>query len=77
MEEEFHRFGLPKMELMLYGPAASHNHPCCVCRKNHSVLDLSRGVMEPCWDCQKQGYQIVKQKPRWMSRFWKSLEFRP
>lgn len=70
-------FELPKTEVMIYGPLAEHNHPCCICREKHSVLDLSRGVMEPCWSCQKEGWRVEKGKKRFVSRFWEALGGRP
>lgn len=47
-------------------PVAIHNCPCAVCGKEKAVLILNTGVFEPCWECQKQGWKIVK-----LSRFWK------
>lgn len=67
---------LPKMELEILGPAAIHNHPCCVCREKLSVLDLSRGVMEPCWSCQELGYQVTRSNPGFIGRLWKRSRYR-
>jgi len=51
---------LAEMKILNLGILAEHNHPCGVCRENHSVLNLSCGVMEPCWECQKDGYMTIK-----------------
>jgi hypothetical protein len=56
-----------------HGLFALHNFPCPVCREKHAVLDLSRGVMEPCWTCQEDRYQLVRLPrwvPRWLARRW-------
>lgn len=53
-------FPLPEMRVEVIGPMALHNHPCPVCRKQYSVLDLSCGVMTPCWECQKDGWVTLK-----------------
>ena len=42
----------------------SHNMVCAVCKENSGVQDCSDGVMQPCWDCQKRGYVLIK-----LSRF--------
>lgn len=39
---------------------ANHNYPCPVCKLKHAVLVTNTGIFEPCWDCQKKGYKIVK-----------------
>lgn len=51
---------LPEIVVTILGPAATHNMPCSVCRTQHAVLDLSTGLMQPCWDCQGKGYRLVK-----------------
>ncbi len=70
-------YPLPKMELLDLGIAYEHNHPCCICREKHSVLDLSRGVMEPCWNCQKAGYKVVKIEKPFIVKMWEKLNFKP
>ena len=42
------------------GPAMNHNYLCAVCRENHAVLDMSTGILQPCWSCQKKDYKLVK-----------------
>ena len=51
-----------KITVNTYGgaPFATHNMPCPVCRNNHAVLDLGTGVMQPCWECQGNGWTLVK-----------------
>lgn len=38
----------------------NHNFPCPVCKTNHAVYVTNTGIFEPCWDCQDEGYKIVK-----------------
>jgi hypothetical protein len=57
---------LAKIEVVTDGgPWAEHNMPCAVCREHHAVLDLSCGVMEPCWRCQRDGWKLTRVKRRW------------
>lgn len=42
------------------GPLVQHDYSCPICRKNHAVLNLSNGRMEPCWSCKENGgYEIL------------------
>jgi hypothetical protein len=41
-----------------YGMALEHNYYCSVCRENSAVI--SRGILQPCRDCQKKSYHTVK-----------------
>lgn len=38
----------------------SHNYLCAVCKEKSAVQDVGSGILEPCWDCQKDGYNIYK-----------------
>lgn len=49
------------------GMLATHNCPCPVCRESSAVLDLSCGLMKPCWDCQKN-YVLIKNPKSWFKR---------
>lgn len=51
---------LAKIKVEVHGPMATHNMPCAVCRRRHAVLDLSTGVMQPCWCCQRWGWRVKK-----------------
>ena len=42
------------------GPWAKHNMPCAVCGKEKAVLDLSGYYFQPCWACQKLGWELSK-----------------
>ena len=42
------------------GPWAFHNMPCAVCRKEHAILQLWDGTFQPCWACQKEGYEVIR-----------------
>lgn len=53
------------------GPVAHHDMPCAVNRDNHAVLDLSQGVFKPSWECQEQGWHLIKADTkfqRWLIR---------
>lgn len=50
-------------------PFAEHNMPCAVCWERSAVLFLNAGVFEPCWECQREGWEL-KQKGKW--RRWRS-----
>ena len=39
---------------------ATHYYPCHVCKVNSAVYNMSNGIFQPCWCCQKKGYKIVK-----------------
>jgi hypothetical protein len=57
---------------VVYDPSlltCSHDYSCPVCREKYAVL--SRGVMQPCWDCQGRGYKIVQRNldKKWWE-FW-------
>ncbi len=44
------------------GMACTHDYSCTVCRKESAILQLSIGIMQPCWTCQDLGYVLVKKK---------------
>lgn len=52
---------------------ATHNYPCPVCKVNSAVYNMSNGIFQPCWDCQKKGYKIVKvtKSKSWFSKLFK------
>lgn len=52
--------GVAYIWVQFFGPAAEHNMPCAVCGEKHAVLDCNTGVMQPCWTCQAEGYEIRK-----------------
>ena len=37
-----------------------HNYLCAVCFENAAVHVNPQTVLQPCWDCQKRGYMLVK-----------------
>lgn len=49
-----------EISIEMHGPAATHNMPCAVCRQRHAVLDLSRGVFQPCWTCEPEWLIVRK-----------------
>jgi hypothetical protein len=63
-------FDLPEMKIFCHGPIAQHNHPCCICRKKHSILDLSIDIMMPCHDCQSK-WELKKIKLSWLQHIKK------
>ena len=36
-----------------------HNYLCGVCKEKSAVQDCTTGILQPCWDCQKN-YLVVK-----------------
>jgi hypothetical protein len=53
------------------GPFAEHDHACAVCSLRKSVLDISNYVFQPCWQCQKDGWVIVKRRQNGKRIHWK------
>lgn len=43
----------------LIGPIAEHNYLCSVCRDKPGVIELWHGLLQPCWECQKE-YKLIK-----------------
>lgn len=52
---------------------ANHNYPCPVCKVSSAVYVIPTGIFEPCWDCQKKGYKVVKvtKAKSWFSKLFK------
>lgn len=52
---------------------ATHNYPYPVCKVNSAVYNMSNGIFQPCWDCQKKCYKIVKvtKSKSWFSKLFK------
>jgi hypothetical protein len=50
------------------GFMATHDYSCPICREKHAVLNMTDGIMKPCWDCQKKGYQTIKIEKSWWTR---------
>ena len=52
---------------------ATHNYPCYICKTNKAVYSMNIGIFEPCWECQKKGYKIVKvtKIKSWFSKLFK------
>lgn len=46
------------------GMLATHDYSCPVCREEHAIIDLSCGVMKPCWNCQADGWVLKKIEPK-------------
>lgn len=42
------------------GPWAEHDQACAVCQDRHAVILLNKGMFQPCWECQKQGWHTVR-----------------
>lgn len=66
---------LAKIMIDVHGPFAFHNFPCPTCRERHAVLDLSCGIMKPCWTCQSRGW-TTKRHGR-LVRWWRNENKRP
>ena len=52
---------------------ATHNYPCPVCKVSSAVYNMSNGIFQPCWDCEKKGYKIIKvtKSKSWFSKLFK------
>lgn len=50
-----------------------HNYLCAVCREESAVLDNSCGILQPCWECQKKGYVVVK--INWLVKLFDKLSW--
>lgn len=37
-----------------------HTFPCPVCKKELAVMNSNNGTMAPCWNCQSEGYALIK-----------------
>lgn len=48
----------------------NHDYSCPVCRKYHAIL--SGGIFQPCRNCQKDGYKMIKDNGK-SSKFLKIL----
>lgn len=49
--------------------AIDHNVYCSVCHEESAVWDLNSGVLEPCWKCQRAGWETKRREPRhWITR---------
>jgi hypothetical protein len=55
------------------GMMMTHDYSCPCCRLHSAVIDCSTGLMQPCWKCQKNGYKLIKIKPR---KWWQILTYR-
>lgn len=51
------------------GMLVEHDYSCPCCRKRHAVLDLSTGLMHPCWGC-REDYELIKKDKR---KWWQKL----
>ena len=50
---------------VIYDPslmACSHDYSCPICREEHGVI--SRGIMQPCWGCQAEGWEVRQRDDR-------------
>ncbi len=43
------------------GPAALHDMRCALCHRP-AVLDINDDTFQPCWQCQSEGWQLVKRR---------------
>lgn len=42
--------------------AGEHNYLCAVCHELPAVYQINDGILQPCWKCQRKGYEIIKRK---------------
>ncbi len=45
-----------------------HDYACPVCHEEHAVYQLYGGAFQPCWNCQRRGWSVVRKKRRWWHR---------
>lgn len=48
-----------EFKYVMHGPVAQHNYLCAVCRDEPAALDLSVGILQPCWSCQRNGHRLI------------------
>jgi hypothetical protein len=58
------------------GPWVKHNMPCSVCHDQSAVYNISTGILEPCWECQRRGFRLCRRRRSWLARFFIG-EWRP
>lgn len=51
--------GIAKFRYMNIGPVMVHNYLCACCRRQKAVIETWHGILQPCWDCQKQ-WKLVR-----------------
>lgn len=39
-----------------------HNYLCAVCREKPAVVETWHGVLQPCWVCQKNGWELYRRQ---------------
>ena len=61
-------FTPPRVNDFGTGLIAVHDQPCHVCSQRKAVYELGTGIFSPCWECQREGWQLV-QKRGWA--FWR------
>lgn len=49
-----------------------HNYYCSVCKEKPGVQSCNTGELQPCWDCQKTGWRLIKLN--WLDRLLKRGE---
>jgi len=58
-----------EIDVQRHGPFATHNMPCCVCWTNKSVLFTNENLFEPCWECQRNGWVLLRRPQSWYGVF--------
>lgn len=56
-----------KFEYLDLGICVEHNYLCAVCKENSAVLNMDGYILQPCWDCQKKDYKLLKLN--WLGKF--------
>jgi len=65
---------MAEFEYLSLGPAMKHNYYCSVCREKIAVVDMSTGILQPCWTCQDIGYILIKM--HWLQRLIQRIKGR-
>jgi hypothetical protein len=63
---------LPSLDIV--GPVAFHDQACAVYPNRKAVYNLNRGVFEPCWEAQDNGWRLVR-VDSWLQRMVMRLAF--
>lgn len=59
---------LKEPQIVFHGPVATHDMPCAVYRELPAVLDCNRGVFEPSWSAQSDGWILIRVRWPWLRR---------
>ena len=50
---------LLKPNMVVVGPSADHNMPCCVYGDRPAIYNMSNGIFYPSWKATEEGWRLV------------------